>query len=175
MLSWRSFSFLCCQVYQSFFLPLFVSQSLPICTQAEEKCSPLNKCHHWLLLGWDRLRWFVAQFSVFFCMAFFFFFLVKSIIILIKNSCFFKSSSMVPGFTSFLEKVYNVWNHNCLLPLFQFCGFLGGTIVKNLLAKAGDSRDWDLVTESGWSPGGGNGNPLQYSYLENPMDEPGGL
>ena len=110
-----------------------------------------------------------------FLYGFFVFFLVKSIIILIKNSCFFKSSSMVPGFTSFLEKVYNVWNHNCILPLFQFCGFLGGTIVKNLLAKAGDSRDWDLVTESGWSPGGGNGNPLQYSYLENPMDEPGGL
>ena len=30
--------------------------------------------------------------------------------------------------------------------------------------------DPGLITESGKSPGEGNGNPLQYSYLENPMD-----
>ena len=39
-------------------------------------------------------------------------------------------------------------------------------VVKNLPASAGDVRDWGL----GRSPGGGNGNPLQYSCLENPMD-----
>ena len=37
-------------------------------------------------------------------------------------------------------------------------------------AKAGDTRDMGLIPESGGSPGGGHGNPLQYSCLENPMD-----
>ena len=46
-------------------------------------------------------------------------------------------------------------------------GFLGGSVVKNLPANAGDIGS---VPGSGRSPGGGNGNPLQYSYLGNPMD-----
>jgi len=40
-------------------------------------------------------------------------------------------------------------------------------VVKNLPANAGDTGS---VPGSGRSPGGGNGNPLQYSCLENPMD-----
>ena len=43
-------------------------------------------------------------------------------------------------------------------------------VVKNLLANAGDARDSGLIPGSGRSPGVGNGNPLQYSCLENPMD-----
>ena len=43
-------------------------------------------------------------------------------------------------------------------------------VVKNLPANAGDLRDAGLILGSGRSPGGGHGNPLQYSYLENPMD-----
>ena len=43
-------------------------------------------------------------------------------------------------------------------------------VVKNLPAHAGDVRDTALIPGSGRSPGGGNGNPLQYSCLENPMD-----
>ena len=43
-------------------------------------------------------------------------------------------------------------------------------MVKNLSAKAGDVRDGSSVPELGRSPGGGHGNPLQYSCLENPMD-----
>ena len=43
-------------------------------------------------------------------------------------------------------------------------------VVKNLPAKAGDIRDAGLVSGSGRSPGGGHGNPLQYSCLENPMN-----
>ena len=43
-------------------------------------------------------------------------------------------------------------------------------VVKNLSANAGDTRDTDSIPESGRSPGGGPGNPLQYPYLENPMD-----
>ena len=40
-------------------------------------------------------------------------------------------------------------------------------VVKNPPASAGDTG---LISRSGRSPGEGNGNPLQYSYLENPMD-----
>ena len=36
--------------------------------------------------------------------------------------------------------------------------------------SAGDIRDTGLIPRSGRSPGGGHGNPLQYSFLENPMD-----
>ena len=43
-------------------------------------------------------------------------------------------------------------------------------MVKNLPANAGDIRDVSLIPGWGRSPGGGHGNPLQYSYLENPMD-----
>ena len=43
-------------------------------------------------------------------------------------------------------------------------------VVKNLPANAGDVRDVGSILESGRSPGGGNGNSLQYSCLENPMD-----
>ena len=48
--------------------------------------------------------------------------------------------------------------------------FSGGAVVKNLPAHAGDLRDAGLIPGSGRSPGEGNGNPLQYSCLENPMD-----
>ena len=43
-------------------------------------------------------------------------------------------------------------------------------MVKNPLANARDSRDMGLIPGLGRSPGGGNGDPLQYSRLENPMD-----
>ena len=43
-------------------------------------------------------------------------------------------------------------------------------VVKNLPANAGDTRDMSLIPGLGRSPEGGNGNPLQYSCLENPMD-----
>ena len=43
-------------------------------------------------------------------------------------------------------------------------------MVKNLLANAGDIRDVGSIPGSGRSPGEGNGNPLQYSCLENSTD-----
>ena len=49
-------------------------------------------------------------------------------------------------------------------------GFPGDTVVKNLPASAGDEGDAGTVRGLGGSPGEGNGNPLQYSCLENPMD-----
>ena len=43
-------------------------------------------------------------------------------------------------------------------------------MVKNLLANAGDSTDAGSIPGLGRSPGEGNGNPFQYSCLENSMD-----
>ena len=43
-------------------------------------------------------------------------------------------------------------------------------MVKNLPANAGAAGYMGWIPGSGRSPGGGNGNPLQYSCLENPMD-----
>ena len=43
-------------------------------------------------------------------------------------------------------------------------------MVKNLPANAGDAIDMGSIPGSGRSPGGANGNPLQYSCLENSMD-----
>ena len=43
-------------------------------------------------------------------------------------------------------------------------------VVKNPPANAGDIRDAGLIPGLGRWPGGGHGNPLQYSCLENPMD-----
>ena len=44
------------------------------------------------------------------------------------------------------------------------------TLVKNLSSDAGDTGDVGLIPGLGKSPGEGNGNPLQYSCLVNPMD-----
>ena len=49
-------------------------------------------------------------------------------------------------------------------------GFPGGSVVKHPHANAGDTGDMGSIPGSGRSPGGGNGNPLQYSSLENPID-----
>ena len=48
--------------------------------------------------------------------------------------------------------------------------FPGGIVVTNLPANTGATRDSALIPESGRSPGGGNGNPLQYSCLESSMN-----
>ena len=49
-------------------------------------------------------------------------------------------------------------------------GFPGGAVVKNLSANAGAAGDICSIPGLGRSPGVRNGNPLQYSCLENPMD-----
>ena len=76
------------------------------------------------------------------------------------------------------------FTQNCLRDLiWDRCterGFPGGSMVRNPAASAGDAGS---IPGSGRSPEEGNGNPLQYSCLENPMDqkqtnkqtEPGGL
>ena len=55
-------------------------------------------------------------------------------------------------------------------------GFLGGAVVKNSPANAGDAGDLSLIPGLGRPPGEGNGNPLQYSCLKNSWtEEPGGF
>ena len=49
-----------------------------------------------------------------------------------------------------------------------YMGFLGDSVVKNPPANTGDAG---LIPGLGRSPGEGNGNPLQYSCLGNPMDK----
>ena len=60
-----------------------------------------------------------------------------------------------------------IWNcpnyHSSVINL----SFPGGSVAKNLPANAGDGGS---IPGSGRSPGGGNGNPLQYSCMKNPMD-----
>ena len=56
---------------------------------------------------------------------------------------------------------------NFFSPLINSLGFSGNTVVKNLPIKAGDTG---LILGSGRSPGGRNGNSLQYSCLENSMN-----
>ena len=56
----------------------------------------------------------------------------------------------------------------CLTPHASTSGFLHGSVVKNLPAIAGGAGS---IPESGRSPGGGNGNQLQYSCQENPKDK----
>ena len=53
---------------------------------------------------------------------------------------------------------------------FTFIGFPDSLVVKNPPASAEDVGDASSILGSGRSPGEGNGNPLQYSCLENPMD-----
>ena len=65
----------------------------------------------------------------------------------------------------FEAKVVTTEQNSCL---FVSCsGFPGGSVVKNPPAHAGDLSS---IPGSGRSPGEGNGNPFQYSCLENPMN-----
>ena len=54
--------------------------------------------------------------------------------------------------------------------LFNLVGFPGGSVVKNSPTSAGDTRDMTSVPRLRRPPGEGNGNPLQYSCLGNPMN-----
>ena len=60
--------------------------------------------------------------------------------------------------------------------LATMLGFPGGASGKETSYHAGDIRDVGSIPGSGRSPGGGHGNPLKYSCLENSWtEEPGGL
>ena len=49
-------------------------------------------------------------------------------------------------------------------------GFAGGVVVKNSPANVGDTGDMGQIPRLGRSSGEGNGNPIQYSCMGNPMD-----
>ena len=51
-----------------------------------------------------------------------------------------------------------------------YWGFPGGAVVNSSPANAGDATDTGSIPGSGKCPGGGNGNPLQYSCLGNRLD-----
>ena len=54
--------------------------------------------------------------------------------------------------------------------IYYLQGFPGSTSVKELSTKAGDTKYTGSIHGLGRSPGGGHGHPLQYSYLQNPVD-----
>ena len=64
---------------------------------------------------------------------------------------------------------YSVWYYNG-----RYRGFPGGSAVKKPPANSGDTGDLGSIPGSGRYPGGGHGNPLQYSCLENPRDSGAG-
>ena len=63
-----------------------------------------------------------------------------------------------------IGKIFSLY---CLFLTIYLFGFLGGRVVKESACQSGDMG---LIPGSGRSPAGGNGNPLQYSSLDNPMD-----
>ena len=54
--------------------------------------------------------------------------------------------------------------------VYIICASQVALVVKNPPANAGDLKDAGSIPGLGRSPGGGHGNPLQYSCLENPLD-----
>ena len=64
----------------------------------------------------------------------------------------------------------NFLHHWLFLNLCQILGFPAGLAVKKSACQCRSHRDSGSIPGWGRSPGGGNGNPLQYSCLESPMD-----
>ena len=60
--------------------------------------------------------------------------------------------------------------YECVYVCVCVCMHILALIVKNLPANEGDIRNVGLIPGSEGSPGGGHGNPHQYSHLENSMD-----
>ena len=82
------------------------------------------------------------------------------------------SSTQVLGSFSSLELTDFLWIKSSFLkeiftPFYGYVSFPGGSDGKASACNAGDLGS---IPGSGRSPGEGNGNPLQYSCLENPMD-----
>ena len=85
-------------------------------------------------------------------------------------ACVCVSGSKRPLFQSTKSFWIEVYSNNLR-------GFSGGSVIKNLPANAGDAGDAGSIPGFGRSPEEGNGNPLQYSCLENSTwtEDPGGL
>ena len=78
---------------------------------------------------------------------------------------------MLTAYFIFSDKDTGVDSHSLLQGIFPTQGSNPGvTVVKNPPANAGDTRDVGSIPGLGRFPEVGNGNSLQYSYLESPMD-----
>ena len=73
----------------------------------------------------------------------------------------------LPFHHTLYQLLYHLYHHILYHPIGAS---LVPQVVKNLPANAGDAVDAGLIPGLGRSPGEGNGNPLQYSCLGNPMD-----
>ena len=62
------------------------------------------------------------------------------------------------------------WRPQSIQNVTVCMGFPGGSVNKEPTCNAGDTGDVGSIPGRGRSPGGGHGNPPQYSGLENPMD-----
>ena len=83
------------------------------------------------------------------------------------------NSNVVELKTLLINLVKNMKIYNNIVTLGQGVhsrGFPGGSVVKSLPVNAGAIRNMSLIPGLGRSPAGGNGNPLQYSCLDNAMD-----
>ena len=84
-----------------------------------------------------------------------------------------KAQGRIPGYKSDSGNVFNKITHvqyvlaKCACYHVHTWGFPGGSVVKNPCINPGDLG---LIPRLGRSPGGGHGNPLQYSCLETPLD-----
>ena len=72
----------------------------------------------------------------------------------------------------FFKKGNSIYESGLMVSLEKWVGEAMKVVlvVKNLPANTGDTREVGLIPGLGRSPGGGRGNLLQYSCLENPMD-----
>ena len=68
------------------------------------------------------------------------------------------------------HRVGHDWSDSAAGAVCSYRGLPGGPVVENTPANAGDARDAGLISGSGRSPRVGNGNPLQYSCLGNPIE-----
>ena len=71
---------------------------------------------------------------------------------------------------SYLSRSHWLTNYSLFLDSVFSGSLPGGTSGKEPTCNVGDLRDTGWIPRSGGSPGGGHGNALQYSCLENPMD-----
>ena len=141
-------------------------------------CIKLSHCHmSFLILSLCRALYFLP-FSLPACPPPF---LPPSFLYFRHSLTDMKSKHFCHGSSLFLcdAKYPNTWKHLVIWQiLFRILGFPGGRygkevashwalVVKSLPVNAGDVRDTGSMPRSGRSSGGGHGNPLQYSCLEN--------
>ena len=81
-----------------------------------------------------------------------------------------KKPGLVLGVSLYVVNTFEIFFQQNHLISGLPMGFPGGAVLKNMPANVGDVGDTGLIPGSGRSPGGGNGNPLQYSCLKNAVD-----